>query len=55
MSQKEQEKIATNLDVINENNRIIKNKNYSVKTQERAEKENLDLLQENRNIIGVDY
>ena len=55
LTNKELFKYAKNLDIINNNNSILNNKKLTSTLREKAEKENLKLIQENYNILGTEY
>ena len=55
MSDKELKQYASNLDKINKNNSRIGNNRYTINTQETAEKENLELIQQNFDLLGTEY
>ena len=55
LTNKELFKYAENLDKINNNNSILNNKKLTSTLREKAEKENLKLIQENYDILGTEY
>ena len=55
LTNKELFKYAENLDIINNNNSILNNKKLTSTLREKAEKENLKLIQENYDILGTEY
>ena len=55
LSNKEFIQYAKNLDKIVRNNNKLGDQRFSATTQEKAEKENIELIQENFNLVGKEY
>ena len=55
LTEKELKEYAEDLDITNQNQKIIGNNKYTRSEQERAEQENLDIFQKLQNQFGQEY